>query len=197
MIQAPAHSPTQPKRPAPNATTSATLDPLPTAAAATPPDAAALELALALAAAALPVALPAVKVPVGSVGWMSVVVVSALRLPREEDVKVLMGPPGTADVTAVTDADAADADAEAADADADAADAAPDRDVAALERMSVDARAEGVSRGAETALSPRAVAVVVTMARERRMVGRVGSIFGGCRGVWVVWWDVYGLELML
>lgn len=112
----------------------------------------------------LPVALPAVKVPVGSVGWISVVVVSALRLPTEE-VNVLMGPPGVADVRAVKDVNA--------DADADAA---PGNDVAAL-MVSVDARAERVSRGAEKASSSRAVVVLVAMARERRMVGRLGSMF--------------------
>lgn len=135
------------------------MDPPPTAVAATASDAAALDVALALAVPLAPVALPAVKVPVGSVGWISVVVVSALRLPTEDDVKVLIGPPGVADVRAVTDADA---------------DSAPDSDVTALIRLSVDTRAEGVSRGAETASSPRACVVVVIMARERRMVGMVG-----------------------
>lgn len=101
------------------------------------------------------------KVPVGSVGWISVVVVSALTLPTEEE-KVLIGPPGVRDVRAVTDADA---------------DAAPGNDVAALTlTMSVDARAEPVSMGAEKASSSRAVVAVVTMARERSMAGRLGSI---------------------
>lgn len=150
------------------------MDPLLTGAAATPPDAAALELApvLALAVALPAVTLPGVKVPVGSVGWISVVVVvSALRLPTaeeggEEEVKVLMGPPGVADVRAVTDA--------AADGEE-----VPVRIVTALSRLSVGANmVEGVSMGAETASSARAAAVVVVVARarERRMAG---SMVGG------------------